>query len=68
LEKVEAAGVWIAVVRKEYRRLVSAGGGGGIMACLSLRLEGRDVSFGLKGRRKSDARKGREERGMEVNV
>ena len=41
-------GVWIAVVRVEDCRPVGAGGGGGIMARLSLGLEGRDVTFGFE--------------------
>ena len=47
--RVEVAGVWIAVVHVEDRGLVSAGGGGGgIMARLSLGLESRDVTFGFE--------------------
>ena len=46
---VEVARVWIAVVQVEDFRLVSTGGGGGgIMARLSLGLEGRDVTFGFE--------------------
>lgn len=47
--RVEVAVVWVAVVHVEYWGLISpGGGGGGIIARLSLGLESRDVTFGFE--------------------
>jgi len=44
---VEVAKVWIVIVQVEDDRLVSTGSGGGIMAHLTLGLEGGAVTFGF---------------------